>query len=472
MRALLLLILLLPFIASAKASVFIRGATVIDGLGGTPLENTDIEVIDGRIARIGPNLKTQVKNVIQAQGKFVMPGLIDSHTHLHSVPGSRLRGDSMDQLVRARPRNLRSYLAAGVTTVLDCAAPESLFAEIKTAGDENPRILALAPFLTPEGGYFSSSEARSEIYKDLTPPIKDAADLKRELERAKPWGALGLKTTVEAGFGPFDVWPVFDAKMRAALREEAARLGVPIFVHSMSKREHRLALELKPYVFVHSGFASELPDKAILKEIKDSGAYMISTAAIIAMQLLMFDEKALNDPWTKMLVPEYQLRTALDPKLRKIVVEETVVEGKAKWIPEGLTRLFAPVIFNRHTLKMVYRLQLKSLKRIYEAGIPLIMGSDAGNWPLWTTFFHGVGSILEMEILEEAGIPRGDILVIATSRPAKMMKLENETGSIRPGLSADLLILNENPLLSFKTLRSPLWIVRAGHARAPADWLN
>jgi imidazolonepropionase-like amidohydrolase len=123
-------------------------------------------------------------------------------------------------------------------------------------------------------------------------------------------------------------------------------------------------------------------------------------------------------------------------------------------------------------MSLQYKRQLKSLKMMDEAGIPLLMGSDAGNWPLWTTFFHGVGSIFEMEALEEAGIAREKILVMATSRAAKMMKLEYETGAVRAGLSGDLLILNENPLNGFKTFRSPAYVIRAGHARKPAEWLN
>lgn len=472
MRALLLILILIPTFAFAKASVFIRGATLIDGLGSAPTENMDIEVIDGRITRIGRALKSGVQNVIDAQGKFVMPGLIDSHTHLHSVPGSRLRGDTREQLTAARPRNLRSYLAAGVTTVLDCAAPDSLFEEIKKLGDENPRVLALSPMLTPYGGYFADARVRGVTFEDLTPAIKDAADVRRELERSKPWGALGLKTTVESGFGPFDIWPVWSKEMRDAIREESQKMGVPVFVHSMTEREHRLAMELKPYVFVHAGFSEELPNEKILKDLKDTGAYMISTAAIFKMMFLMWDREDLDDPWIKMLVPDYQLATARDDQIRKSVIEETVLEGKAKWIPAWITKLSAPLIFNKWMMNLQYKRQLKSLKLMDEAGIPLLMGSDAGNWPLWTTFFHGVGSIFEMEALEEAGIAREKIVVMATSRAAKMMKLENETGAVKAGLAADLLILNSNPLEGFKTLRSPAYVIRAGEARKPGDWLN
>lgn len=100
------------------------------------------------------------------------------------------------------------------------------------------------------------------------------------------------------------------------------------------------------------------------------------------------------------------------------------------------------------------------------------MGSDAGNWPVWTTFFHGVGSILEMEALEEAGLPRVEIIIGATSRAAKMLKLDRQVGAVQVGMLADLLVLEKNPLENMKALRSIQWVIQNGNAKAPKDWLN
>jgi imidazolonepropionase-like amidohydrolase len=72
-----------------------------------------------------------VTSVIDGKRLFVMPGLIDCHTHLHSVPGSVFRADSPQAIRTQQLALLRAYLAAGVTTVLDAAAPESLFIEMR-----------------------------------------------------------------------------------------------------------------------------------------------------------------------------------------------------------------------------------------------------------------------------------------------------------------------------------------------------
>lgn len=463
---LLAFLLLISSSVNADNSLLIRSATVIDGLGGPAQSETDIEVINGRITRIGPRLKSKVANVIDAHGMFVTPGLIDAHTHLHSVPGGVYRHDEGHSLNEQRDHALKAYLAAGVTTVLDCAASEALLLEAKEQRDA-PRILGLAPFLTPVGGYFASEEARGVQYADLWAPVRDTGMIKEHFDRAKPMQSLGAKVTMEKGFGPVDSWPVFDEKMRTAIVEESRRTGIPLFVHSMSEEEHRLALTMRPYTLVHAGFYEKVPGPEMLAQIKESGAFVITTLAIYKMTQLMWNKEALNDAWLRSLVPPEQLEAAMNKEASDWVIHEVVRQSKPKWLPEFVAKMIARFLFNEAIANEHMRTSQRSVRLMYEAGIPLVMGSDAGNWPIWTTFFHGVGSILEMEALEEAGLPREEILVAATSRAARMMKIDGETGSIQAGKAADLVILGGNPLESMKAFRDIRFVIQGGRARMP-----
>lgn len=467
-------VFLVSSFAHANDDLIIRSATVIDGLGTSPQSNLDIEIIGGRIARMGVHLSSKVAKVLDAKGLYVMPGLIDCHTHLRSVPGAIFRNDSTQQIKEQQEHNLKSYVAAGVTTVLDAAAPESLFAEVnkRPESQASPRILGLAPFLTPQGGYFGREEARGEQYKDLWAPIKDAAEVAKSFERASGVNSLGAKVTIEKGFGPFNTWPVFDERIRQTIIEQAKKYKLPLFVHSMSEEEHRLALTMNPYALVHAGFYEKLPSHEILREIKESKAFVVTTLAIYKMTLLMWDQGILSDPWFQMLVPKNQLETAQNPDAKKWVIEQVVTQSRPSWCPEFLAKAFSSLFFSESLTRGQLAQSSKAVKLLHDEGIPLVMGSDAGNWPVWTTFFHGVGSILEMEALEEAGLPRVEIIIGATSRAAKMLKLDRQVGAVQVGMLADLLVLEKNPLENMKALRSIQWVIQNGNAKAPKDWLN
>jgi imidazolonepropionase-like amidohydrolase len=116
---------------------------------------------------------------------------------------------------------------------------------------------------------------------------------------------------------------------------------------------------------------------------------------------------------------------------------------------------------------------MRATRALYEAGVPIVMGADAGNWPAFATFFHGVGSLLEMELLEKAGIPRSEIIVAATSRPARMLKQEHRIGTIAPGKDADLVIIAQNPIEhGMQAMHDIRWVIQGGLAKTPAAWLH
>ncbi|MDG1482934.1 MAG: hypothetical protein P8R54_25305, partial [Myxococcota bacterium] len=96
-------------------SLLIHGATVIDGRGGPPQEGMDVRVEAGVIEEIGVGLTAPELPHLDATGLFLLPGLITSHSHVQSVPGSILRGDSAEDIEQQQTLQLRAYLASGFT---------------------------------------------------------------------------------------------------------------------------------------------------------------------------------------------------------------------------------------------------------------------------------------------------------------------------------------------------------------------
>ena len=459
----------------SRGTILIKNARVVDGLGSPPAEGHDVKVVDGIIVEIGPNLENpESLPTLDAKGLTLLPGLIDCHTHLRAVPGAVFRHDTLAQMRAQQEIQLRAYVAAGVTTVLDAGMPQAAFEEFRVIAERSaaPKIFGLAPFITPVGGYFGVPELKTGAYEDMWRPVDSVQTLASHIAEAKPLNPVGMKVTVEAGFGPFEVWPVFDHEMLGEIKRRANQAGLPIFVHSMSEAEYWHAFKLSPYAFVHVGFGEEDPSAELIAAIKASKAYVITTLGPYGMMLLMWQHEQLRSPWMRMLVPPNQLETAANEDARAHVGEQMAVVSTPSWLPASVARWASGWFFNEKAVEKMLSSSMRAVKKMHDAGVPIVMGSDSGNWPLFTSFFHGVGSILEMELLEKAGIPNETIIVAATSRAAKMLGKEKQLGSVSVGKAADLILMDGDPLEDMSAFRHLSWVIKDGTAKRPEDWVR
>jgi imidazolonepropionase-like amidohydrolase len=460
----------------ASPTVLIRDASLVGGKGEPTRSGVDLLIEAGVIREIGEDLTHPDARVIDAAGKTVLPGLIDCHTHLNVVPGAALRGDDRAALEEARKSQLRAYLAAGVTTVLDAAAPPSVLTEMREYVERSnlgPRIEGLAPVLTPEHGYGADALFLADDDADSWSPIgAELGTVDAHLRAAASLAPIGVKVTVEDGYGPMPVWPLFDDDALAHIKARAAAHGAPIFVHAIGADEYARALKLQPYAIVHGGFMESSPDEDILHAVKESGAVVITTLAISDMSLLVFQPERMDDPWMQRLVPKVQRATAANVERSNEMMVNIMELNAPGWVPPFLVRLLAPRVYTGSRLSAQLESSMSATKAMYDAGIPLVMGSDMGNWPLFTSLFHGVGSIREMELLEQAGIPREDVLAAATTRAAALLR-SDEIGAVEVGRKANLIIVNRNPLDAGMTaLRDLAYVMKNGEIRTPAAWMT
>jgi imidazolonepropionase-like amidohydrolase len=108
---------------------------------------------------------------------------------------------------------------------------------------------------------------------------------------------------------------------------------------------------------------------------------------------------------------------------------------------------------------------MKNLRAVWEAGIPVVMGTDAGN----IGTLHGPSIFREMEIMVNAGLTPLQVLRSATVNGAKAMGLERDLGFIAPGRLADLVLLDADPLADIANLSRISRVIKDGRAFAPAD---
>lgn len=113
-----------------------------------------------------------------------------------------------------------------------------------------------------------------------------------------------------------------------------------------------------------------------------------------------------------------------------------------------------------------------ALKVMYDAGVPIAMGSDAGNWPLFLTYFHGWSTIMELGFMEQAGMPLDAIIESSTRIPAEMMGLTDRIGTVEVGKYADLIVLDGDPLTDIGAYQALKWTIKNGVCKTPEQWMS
>lgn len=439
--------------------VLIVDARLWDGTGSPVQDDVDVRIRDGHIVEIGRELARDGAQLLDAAGATVLPGLIDAHVHLSMDPGSAWRTTTPEQHEQALRTHLRAYLAAGFTTILDPAVLPDEHARIRSAiesGAPGPRYLALGTPFSPPGGYVA-------VVIPAFPSVASPAEVEAQLDALVAEGVDGVKVTVEDGLaGP--VWPLHSDAVFTAIHDGAERRGLPVYAHAMTPKEQLLALEkLHPYAFVHP---PDRPDRKALDAIVASGVYETSTLSVFDGLRGGFEPERFTDSLVELTVPVEERATALDRDVKHAFGRQMIATAFPHAPLKGtIGRLAA----HEFVVGPRVRRAQRSVLALSDSGVPLVLGSDSGNWPIIPYLFHGPTSVRELELLGEAGLSPEQALTAATRTPARMVGIE--AGTIEVGRLADLIVVEGDPLQDLSAVRTIRWTVRAGVAHTPAEWL-
>ena len=142
------------------------------------------------------------------------------------------------------------------------------------------------------------------------------------------------------------------------------------------------------------------------------------------------------------------------------------------WVPRVIRPLALDWVWTRANLDAGLAYSQRNLRRLYEAGVPLVIGTDAPSpWPFAIFHFHGSQTPREVELVGAAGIPAMDALVAATRHPAEMLGIADDVGTVEVGKRADLVVVRGDPLADLTVLRNVAWTVRNGVAHTPSEWM-
>jgi imidazolonepropionase-like amidohydrolase len=351
-----------------------------------------------------------------------------------------------------------------VTTVLDTGIAAATAREIQTwlaGGAPGPRFLTLGPGFTTPGGYLS----------ELGGTVSTPAEVEAHFAVMESVGAVGAKVLIEPGFGPQPVWPILPLPIRDAIVRGATARKLPIYVHANREPEKAIALDMGARVIVHTGYYDSQPSDAFVKRMAASGAYLMTTFSIMDADLIRFHPERLDDPLLRLTVPALELTTARDPEAAKRLTRAEI-KMSSPGMPAFLQDALAWWFLGESKIVQRLRSSQQAARRFADAGVPIIVGSDSGNWPIVPYQFHGPTTLREIELLGQAGFAPMDAIASATRKPATMLGLEQEIGTVTVGKRADLVIVRDDPLEDLRALRTVQWTIKDGVAHSPSEWMS
>ena len=170
-------------------------------------------------------------------------------------------------------------------------------------------------------------------------------------------------------------------------------------------------------------------------------------------------------------VPAAQLESARDPevgdKYRRFVTA-TVLPDASPW----MQNVAVNAVGSRGPLDRRLRKNQKAILQLHEAGVPMVLGSDSGNWPVFPYEFHGPTTLRELELLVDGGLTPLEAITAGTLTAARMLGVEEDQGRVAVGQRADLRVVDGDPLADITAARNIQWVIKDGEARTPRGWME
>ena len=444
------LALLIGFqLLSLEAGIVIENITLIDAKNGIRTNQT-VSIENGVIQSIGSaKLDMEDSQIIDGEGKYLIPGLWDAHVHLTFIP-------EIDH-----ETHFKLYLKNGVTSIRDTGAILSKLQPSLNFIEENPnttpRLFYAGPLIDGADRVYKGMEPgfpNLSIGIDETSNIPEVVDglvkegvtflksyemLTREtyLELLKVAGQNGLRVTghvplsidleeaIEAGLGGMqhvrnmDLACAKDADnllddRQVSLENEASIAGSALRTHIHSSQRY---------------YAIDNTDDErclrIIMKLSEYGVFQTPTLTINT-----FDSR----------------RFYADPKWRE-TYQELPEAAENNWMQGSLKLANIDVTENA---KKFDAWSLSLVNKMHQEGVKIIAGTDTPIGYLTP----GYSLHKELELLSEAGLSNMDVLRSATITPAEFFGMENQMGTIEVGKLADLVILDKNPLMSISNTQS------------------
>lgn len=391
-----------------ESIVALIGASVVNVEDGSVIPDAVVLIEGDRIKTVGPATSVSVPanaRRIPLDGKWLAPGLLNMHTHfglkLPGPVGAALENESDMELVLRMADNARQSLHAGVTTVRLVGEEHGSDFALKAAIDGGS---APGPRIQSAGEIIATTGGHGFAEAD------GAAELAKVVRKQIKNGATWIKVAISGGIsdahGSISASTMTHDEMRTVI-EVAHRNGAKVTAHNGSPVAADEALELGIDCFEH---AYHLTEKQ-LRTMKARGAWLVPTAVVTDEGAVEFFRKIGSPPWYL----------------------ERVRSTRAD--------------------------HLQMLRAAVKLGVNIALGTD--QFP----FEPNAGTtatVREAELYVAAGMTPLQALQAATLRPATLLDMQNDVGSLKPGHYADIIAVNANPAQDIAALRTIDFVMKGG----------
>lgn len=368
------------------------------GNGADPVADTAIVVEDGRIRGVSAMTDLPDANAIDLSPYFVMPGIVDAHTHLSIIPA---RGDQLGQMRQPPgrqalrvPANLRKNLDAGTTTMRIMGEEDWLDVytrdAIREGSLDGPNLLIATRGLAATNGHGrakSAFDGADEIRRGARENLAQGADFLKLFAT----GGVASGTGLESAMYSSD-------EMRVAV-DEAERKGTYVAAHAHGGPGLQLAVEAGVRTIEHAALASEADVEAMLRR----DCWVVATYSIL-------------------------------------------------FHPDGIERGDAsnPQILDK--MRAARERVARNAHQILNSGLRFALGTDS---------MHG-HMAYEIQTAIRFGLAPRAALLAATARGAEALGIDAHTGTIEPAKAADIIALDGNPLVDPSALDRVVFVMKGG----------
>jgi imidazolonepropionase-like amidohydrolase len=469
--------------ATLAQDLRIEHVTVVSPERAQALVDAEVTVHAGRIAAISPAEAAtpapsdrQHSQVIDGRGLYLIPGLIDSHVHLYSIPGMTDEQERAhpDIARAAREQFPRSYLYFGFTTLIDLISSPAAMARWKSHEPlPDTYFCGGAPLLD---GYPMNYLPKAERYTDIPywlfepqagAPLPAGVDAAAHSPHAvvaqmKADGAICVKTFFERGFGGAHDLPVPHPETIRALVRAAHALELPVLLHANSAEAQTFGLDTGVDILAHGLWNADEKSapgelttrvKAILDRIIATHTGDQPTLQVLYGLQNLFNPGFLADPMLAQVLP------------RSLIDWYGTREGQ--WFHDTVLADLANSAPNipRATLRPNFAIGMGRVAAgtgyLARHGARLLFGTDTPSAPTYANP-PGLNGWMEMHRLVDAGVTPDQIFVAATLSDAQAFHLDGEIGTVQVGKRANLLLVRADPRQTLDAYASIVKVILGG----------